>query len=287
MSSDPNRALREKIRAESMYCVTLLDWRGALDAQRVAERFLAFFAQCGRAPSVWLASYGAEQKQVSGKARVDKLLRENASACFELTLRHEREEFAGTWDVSCLFYDVSNANEGTGGLSCLQLCAARQLIPDENEVGESLARFVADEAEFCYGYALSAPYSLDLETYGPGLASSGVLSPALEDPYAWQKELMRTLPAREARPHQQGLLRFVYPQNFLSEAQLRIPVDGADLEAWIRAGGRGRLVPLSPHLWSWHLDDSEIEQVRLELGQKGRLVAFKTRAEPKVRSRLP
>ncbi len=62
-----NRVLREKVRAESMYCVTLLDWRGALDAQWAAERFLAFFAQCGRTPSVWLISYGAGQKRISGK----------------------------------------------------------------------------------------------------------------------------------------------------------------------------------------------------------------------------
>jgi len=43
MSSDSHRMLRERIRSGSIYCVTLLDWRGALDARLVFEHFLAFF----------------------------------------------------------------------------------------------------------------------------------------------------------------------------------------------------------------------------------------------------
>jgi len=72
---------------------------------------LAFFSDCKRTPSVWLASYGPDQKRISGKSTIEKLLRENAQACFQPTLRHEREDFAGAWDVSCL--RISRAGKRT------------------------------------------------------------------------------------------------------------------------------------------------------------------------------
>lgn len=52
MTMDSNRALRNKIRSEETFCITLVDWRGALDAREVLDRFMKFFADAGRSPSV-------------------------------------------------------------------------------------------------------------------------------------------------------------------------------------------------------------------------------------------
>lgn len=274
------RALRERIRSEDTYCVTLIDWRGALDAARILARFAAFFADTGRTPSVWLASCGADQQAISGASEVSKIIEQDAGACFELTQRHEREDFRGAWDVSCLFYDANNECEQTKGLSCLQVAASSRLVGDKAGVSESLARFVADNAEFSYGYAFTAPYGLDLEVYGPGLATSGSICPDLEDPYAWQEKLRHAMSARTARPHHDGRLRFVYPRNFLSEPLLRAQVGETDLAEWIVRERMGHLVKSANNLWTWDLSDAEMNAARLALGQRGILAAFRNRKLP-------
>lgn len=272
---------------ESTFCVTLIDWQGTLDAAHVLERFMNFFTDAGRSPSVWLASYAGREASLGGAAEVQAVIEEHAASCFELTLRHEREGLRGAWDVSCLFYDANNEHEKTKGLSCLQIAASSSLVRDAGLVAESMARFVAERAEFSYGYAFTAAYGLDLETYGPGLATSGAICPDLEDPYAWQKELVRAMSARTARPHHDGLLRFVYPRNFLGESLLRMRIDEMDLAAWIVSERMGRLTKLARNLWCWDLDEEQMQSARLALGRRGKLVAFKPRLERSGRRRLP
>ncbi|MCV6433203.1 hypothetical protein [Pseudomonas aeruginosa] len=275
MTMDSNRALRNKIRSEETFCITLVDWRGALDAREVLDRFMKFFADAGRSPSVWLASSGPDQRMISGQPEIERALREKAAACFELTLTHERADVHGTWDVSCFFYDANSEHEQTKGLSCLQMAASSSLIEDTGSVSESIARFVAESAEFAYGYAFTAAYGLDLETYGPGLATSGALCPDLEDPYAWPRELRQAMSAHAPRPHQDGKLRFLYPRNFLSESLLRMRIDEVDLETWIQDERMGYLKRSAPNLWTWDLNQAEQNAARLALGQRGKLVAFR------------
>lgn len=281
MTPNPDRALRDRIRSEETFCVTLVDWQGALNARQVFEQFMKIFSGAGLSPSVWLASHGTEQRAISGRPEIEKTLKESAAGCFELTLRHERDDFPGAWDMSCLFYDANNEHEQTRGLSCLQVAVLASLVADRDAMSASLAQFVADHAAFCYGYAFTAAYGLDLETYGPGLATSGAICPELEDPYAWPKELLQAMPAPAARPHRKGMLRFVYPRNFLSEPQLRMPVDEVDLQTWIRRERMGRLEKLENQLWAWDLNAQEVNSARLALGRRGKLLAFKARPEPR------
>lgn len=280
MSTAPDRALRDRIRSEETFCVTLVDWQGALAARQVFEQFMKIFSDAGLSPSVWLASHGMDQGVISGWQEIENTLKERVASCFELTLRHERDDFPGAWDMSCLFYDANNEHEQTGGLSCLQVAVLASRVADKDAMSASLAKFVADRTAFCYGYAFTAAYGLDLETYGPGLATSGAICPELEDPYAWPKELLQAMPHHAARPHRKGMLRFVYPRNFLSESQLRMPVDEVDLQTWIRKERMGCLEKLANQLWAWDLDEEEIHSARIALGRRGKLLAFRVRPGP-------
>lgn len=73
-----------------------------------------------------------------------------------------------------------------------------------------------------------------------------------------------------------GIIRDVYPWNFLNSSQLGAKVEGQLLEEWIkREQGRGELTPMSDALTLWSLDDAQIARVRPVLWDAGVIFDWK------------
>ena len=75
---------------------------------------------------------------------------------------------------------------------------------------------------------------------------------------------------KRGQVYRQGLLRDVYPYNFLTEAQLSAPVGGTRLGEWIRLGAeRGELAPFEGNVSLWTVDDAARPRVRKVLQEAG------------------
>ena len=78
--------------------------------------------------------------------------------------------------------------------------------------------------------------------------------------------------ARELHIWRQGILRDVYPWNFLTAPQLSRPVNGVPLEEWIVSKpGRGKLSCVSEGTALWEVDVAELPEVRRALWHAGNL----------------
>jgi hypothetical protein len=70
--------------------------------------------------------------------------------------------------------------------------------------------------------------------------------------------------------YREGLLRDVYPWNFLTQPQLTKPVGGVPLEHWIRRDTTwGILSPLRGGVFLWEVDEAHVPAVQLALHQAG------------------
>lgn len=70
--------------------------------------------------------------------------------------------------------------------------------------------------------------------------------------------------------YRDGLLRDVYPWNFLTRPQLDRPVGRTTLEQWIGQGPcRGTLTRFTSDVWFWEVQDAEIPELRRELHDAG------------------
>lgn len=78
----------------------------------------------------------------------------------------------------------------------------------------------------------------------------------------------------------EGLLRDVYPWNFLTRPQLTRPIGKVSLEQWIRQDARrGRLSPLCDGVFLWEVDDANIPDIRRALRQAGAIFDWRTYPE--------
>jgi hypothetical protein len=70
--------------------------------------------------------------------------------------------------------------------------------------------------------------------------------------------------------YREGILRNVFPWNFLNRKQLNMNVGDKSLEQWIsQKAKRGSLVSVSESLSFWEVEDSEIPAIRQELWDAG------------------
>jgi len=81
---------------------------------------------------------------------------------------------------------------------------------------------------------------------------------------------------RDRRVFNDGLLRDVYPWNFLNASQLSAKIGKQRLDKWIKADkGRGELSSITESITLWSLTDTEIEQVRPVLWNAGIIFDWK------------
>ncbi|HXK59408.1 MAG TPA: hypothetical protein PLP42_05880 [Acidobacteriota bacterium] len=72
-----------------------------------------------------------------------------------------------------------------------------------------------------------------------------------------------------------GLLRDVFPQNWLTDLHLSVRVGSLNLLDWIATSpSRGCLRQLESDLWSWLVEPSQIEAVRRTLAEHGLLISL-------------
>jgi hypothetical protein len=268
--------LKKQIPHETVNCLTILDWQRPLPANDAFELALRLFNSMNAEPSIWLGTYGANQSRMSSRRAFQKVIQQQPELCFDFVLRREREDFAGVWDISCMYYDASNANEPTKGLSCFQFAFNEKLAGFNRAMFDQIAKSIADKAGFQYGYAVQAPYGVIGEEYGIGLAATLPIDSELEDAYAWPRTLSIDMRLKQNRPFTRGLLRFVYPLNYLSRRQIDHPVGDKSLKEWIEsAADRGNLTWLCDELFVWQVPEEQIRAIRVALGESGLLVAYK------------
>lgn len=152
--------------------------------------------------------------------------------------------------------------------SCAVVAADSSLVTIENSM-LAIARRAVEDLRPVYGVGYRRERRLGPALYAFGLnygihASSG---PEYEESLRvsrWGDTGM----ARQVFRH--GVLRDVYPYNFLTEAQLSALVDGIRLEAWIRqAAGRGNLASFHGNVSLWTVDDAALPGLRDVLGAAG------------------
>ncbi|MBN9565641.1 MAG: hypothetical protein J0G29_06085, partial [Alphaproteobacteria bacterium] len=67
-----------------------------------------------------------------------------------------------------------------------------------------------------------------------------------------------------------GMLRDVYPLNFLSQAHLANQVEGMPFDQWVASDlARGTLNPLTDSMWSWRVEEDNIPAIREALRPTG------------------
>jgi hypothetical protein len=123
--------------------------------------------------------------------------------------------------------------------------------------------------EFCllispaYGIGFRRPFGLGPTYYAMNLATVGVSSEESLRISWWQE-------ARERKLFCAGMLRDVYPWNFLNASQLAARVGELSLENWIRKDARrGSLTPFASELTLWQVPDEVIPDVRQVLFDAG------------------
>lgn len=74
----------------------------------------------------------------------------------------------------------------------------------------------------------------------------------------------------EQRVYEQGILRDVYPWNFLTDSQLSRQLNGRSLKEWItQESRRGTLSDLTNSVSFWEVDESQVSPIRSELQSAG------------------
>jgi hypothetical protein len=154
-----------------------------------------------------------------------------------------------------------------GARSSLATLSAESMLP--------IARTLAGALKPAYGFGHRMPHADGPELYvfgmghGPGIASGE----------AYEEERNQCRWGDMAMPMQlyrQGVLRDVYPWNFLTEPQLTRKVQGLPLARWIaRSPRRGRLSPFWEGMSLWEVEEADRPQVREALWQAGVIFNWK------------
>lgn len=121
-----------------------------------------------------------------------------------------------------------------------------------------------------YGIGFRRDMDLGPSLYGGGLAQGlntwGKEGQEVDKINVWGDAGMNQ------RVYEEGILRDVYPWNFLTEAQLSGKSDGINLREWISENARhGRLSPFAKQVWLWEVSDSQMSGVRRHLKKAGLL----------------
>lgn len=180
---------------------------------------------------------------------------------------------------------------GFGGVTCFSVCTLSKGANNELEgttcsivytTGQDLilnlessvwsigsAAMLEAARQFCslinpaYGIGFRRPFGLGPTYYAMNLATVGV-DKAERLRISWWQE------ARERKLYRAGMLRDVYPWNFLNASQLAARVGDLSLEKWIRHDARrGTLAPFAGELTLWEVPDQDIPFVRQVLYDAG------------------
>ena len=145
--------------------------------------------------------------------------------------------------------------------SSVATLSATSLLPIASEVARLLKPI--------YGIGYTRSHRLDAGFYAIGLnLDPGDLTPEERKEQEWIGTWGETL--FEDQVYRKGILRDVYPWNFLTRPHLKKKVDGVPLEQWIRQSSRrGKLGEFSKGMSLWEVGEKQIPAVRKTLRQAG------------------
>lgn len=120
-----------------------------------------------------------------------------------------------------------------------------------------------------YGIGYARAIEAGPTWYAIGIGCGSAVSRTQAE-YEEDLTISRWANAMRAGVWRRGILRDIYPWNFLTAPQLAASVDGAPLEEWVQQRpGRGRLVPLCERVTLWEVGDDEQPVVREALQRSG------------------
>lgn len=163
------------------------------------------------------------------------------------------------------------------GLFSKQLCATivsrSQIAPLSREKMLPFVKFIVKTLKPAYGIGYTRPHRLGPGTYAIGICQGfgpkgwGVPGQISDEEEAEMEKISRWgHTGMPAKIWQRGLLRDVYPWNFLSGPHLKRSVGVVTLEQWIMEDvQRGHLEHLNDRLWFWEVPAINLEAIRKAL----------------------
>jgi len=226
------------------------------------ERMLQWFAQKGCPP---------DRMGVKGEGFSGKLLDFSRPSA-----KLKKNGFRGVASVEIHSKPPSECPTSVDGRMMADLSIVREyailsaeslLVPFEAML--DIAHAVVQHLKPCYGIGYQRNRRLGPSFYALGInyGTQGVFSgPEYEE----KVRISSWIEGMSQHVYRQGLLRDVYPYNFLTEAHLFRNVAGLPLNEWIQKdSGRGRLVPFSGNMSLWSVDQVAIPQVCEDLHREG------------------
>jgi len=247
-------------------CVAIYDWKGEIDPLQWYRTAVEYFQALGVEPD--LGSFGRTAKKkrpIQFKSLNKKILSADSSNIESITLYLTIPDY-----VQLVFGWTVTAGFSIGGRTkTVFFCFDDTVRTFDHGFLLELIGELSESCEVTYGIAYQRPFELGPAAYALGAVVG--LDYGDEDAHLigdWFRERMGR------NRHVRGLLRDVYPLNFLSRPHLETPVDGQPLADWIEAApGRGELAPFADGLWCWSIPQQSLEDLRAILRPRGLLIA--------------
>jgi len=156
--------------------------------------------------------------------------------------------------------------------------------------GDSLLPLAKNLIEFikpCYGIGYYRERQYGPDVYALGINQGGPLI-APSEVQEQKRHISRWCDTGMVEEvYHQGLIRDVYPWNFLTAPQLERPVNGAPLQDWIQAdSSRGKLSCITDAVMLWEVEDAQAPAIRSVLWDAGIIFDWRKFNEDEPSERL-
>jgi hypothetical protein len=171
------------------------------------------------------------------------------------------------WRQSYLSADYEGARRG-----CFLYLTVREPIAQiRSPLMKLMALEIAEILSPSYGFGFTRSCRL-----GPGLFAVGIMAGDMVVPKDEAEYQLRLRDNRwgdmgmESKVYDRGVMRDVFPINYLNSEHLRKRVNGISLEKWIRQdAARGVLTPITNQLTEWSVNDQELASLNALLATEG------------------
>jgi hypothetical protein len=152
----------------------------------------------------------------------------------------------------------------------LDLYFHNDIIPPDLNYVQKMVLDLSRWVQFGYGISYKRDFAR-----GPGLYADGMIygTSRRDEPVDEQENTNISKWFHiygDPEDYHHGDLRDIYPLNFLSKEHLERSIDGHNLKIWIESSpDHGTLKPLTNTIWSWHVPEDKISDVREALRHTG------------------